>query len=297
MVIDAGSSPLQQWNKSANLTSSVFAMTASGSGWTLSPLNNTAQCVEAGNGANGTGLVLASCNGGSSQRFNISANASNGSFYVAAASTGRCMNVRGGSGSAGAVMEVYDCSTSSSQQFNIQAANTVGAGNTSSGSGGSGGSSGTGGSGGSAPIFSSSRTYRMVPQNATGESIDVSNNSQTNGTAVQQYSSWNTTSQAFYLLQNGSNYEITMADNQAKCFGPNGNGTGNNTTIVIQDCNWSNYQSFTPVAMSTSGVYYFKNVASGRCLNVQGPTTANAAKLQLYDCGTTPGTNAQFSVQ
>src|SRR5207248_1954807 len=64
MVIDAGSSPLQQWNKSANLNSSVFAMTASGSGWALSPLNNSGQCVEAGNGANGTGLVLASCNGG-----------------------------------------------------------------------------------------------------------------------------------------------------------------------------------------------------------------------------------------
>ena len=26
-------------------------------------------------------------------------------------------------------------------------------------------------------------------------------------------------------------------------------------------------------------------------------TTANGAALILYDCGTTPGTNAQFSVQ
>jgi hypothetical protein len=298
MVLDTGASPLQQWNMSANLTTSVFNMAASGSGWTLSPTNNSSQCVDAGNGTNGTGLVLASCNGGSSQQFNITANASNGSFYVAAASTGRCMNVRSGSTSAGATMEVWDCSGWSSQQFNIQAANTVGAGNTSTGSGGSGGSSGTGGSGGSAPTFSSSRTYRMVPQNATGESIDVCNGGQTTGTCVQQYATQSVNSnQAFYLLQNGSNWEITMGANQAKCLGPNNNGTGNGTTMVVQDCNWSSAQSFQAMPMTTSGVYAFKNVASNRCLNVAGPTTNNGAALQLYDCGTTPGTNAQFSVQ
>jgi len=49
--------------------------------------------------------------------------------------------------------------------------------------------------------------------------------------------------------------------------------------------------------MSTSGVYAFKNLAAGRCLNVSGPTTANGALLQLYDCGATPASNAQFSVQ
>ena len=49
--------------------------------------------------------------------------------------------------------------------------------------------------------------------------------------------------------------------------------------------------------MTTSGVYAFKNVTSGRCLNVQGPTTTNGAPLQLFDCGATPATNSQFSVQ
>ena len=49
--------------------------------------------------------------------------------------------------------------------------------------------------------------------------------------------------------------------------------------------------------MSASGVYEFKNVASGRCLNINGATTANYALMILYDCGSSPSTNAEFSVQ
>jgi Ricin-type beta-trefoil lectin domain-like len=88
-----------------------------------------------------------------------------------------------------------------------------------------------------------------------------------------------------------------MSANQNKCLAPNGNGTANNTTVVVADCNGSSNQAYTAMPMSASGVYAFKNVASGRCLNVAGPSTSNGALLQLYDCGTTPGTNAQFSVQ
>jgi hypothetical protein len=195
-------------------------------------------------------------------------------------------------------MEIADCTSSSSQKFAIQAT-IVGSdtSNQTSTGGSTGGTTGTGGSGGSAATFSSSRTYRMVPRHATGSSVDVSNNSQNNGTAVQIYSSWGSASQAFYLLQSGSDWKIAMSSNQNKCLGPNNNGTGNSTAIVIQDCNGSSAQSYTAMPMSTSGVYAFKNVASGRCLNVTGASTANGARLQLWDCGTTPGTNAQYSMQ
>ena len=138
----------------------------------------------------------------------------------------------------------------------------------------------------------------MVPQNATGESIDVCGGAQTNGTCMQQYTTASgDINEAFYLLASGSDWKITMGANQAKCLGPNNNGTGNATMVVIQDCNGTTAQSYTAMPMSTSGVYAFKNVASGRCLNVAGPSTANGSLLQLYDCGTTPGTNSQFSVQ
>jgi hypothetical protein len=269
-------------------------MSPSGSSWTLSPANQSGKCVDAGAATNGTGLVLTSCNGAASQLWNITANAANGSFNVVNASTNRCMNVRGGSASAGAAMEVYDCSGWTSQQFNIQA--TVVA--TDMSNFGTGGSTDGSGTSSTTTTFSPSRIYRMVPQNATGESIDVCNGGQTTGTCVQQYTTQSVnTNQDFYLLANGSDWTINMAANRDKCLGPNSNGTANGTKVVVQDCNGTTAQNYTAMPMSTSGVYAFKNVASGRCLNVAGPSTSNGAALQLYDCGTTPGTNAQFSMQ
>jgi hypothetical protein len=297
MVVDCGTNPIQQYGASAKLPTSVFNMTATGSNWTLAPASNPGQCLDAGAGTNGTGIAMASCNGSAQQAWSISPDVQSGNFFVKVTSTNRCMTVRGANTAAGAVMEVDDCASSTSQKFAIQA--TVIGSDTSNqtGTGGStGGTTGTGGSGGT-PTFASSRTYRMVPQHATGESIDVSNNSQTNGTAVQQYGSWGTPSQAFYLLPSGSDWKIAMSSNQNKCIGPSNNGTANSTLMVIQDCNGSTAQAYTAMPMSASGVYAFKNVASGRCLNIQGASTANAARLQLWDCGTTPGTNAQFSMQ
>lgn len=121
MVIDAGTSPVQQWSKSAGLASSMFKMAASGSTWTISTVSS-AKCLDAGAGANGTALVFAACNGKAQQSFAITPDIQTGSFFLKAASTGRCINVRGGSTAAGAVMEVDDCnSNSSGQKFAIQA--------------------------------------------------------------------------------------------------------------------------------------------------------------------------------
>jgi hypothetical protein len=122
MVVDTGSSPIQQWNASAGLATSYFNFAASGSSWTISPMNGATSCLDAGAAINGTGIVAAACNGGASQKWNVTSNAQNGSFNIMSASTGRCMTVRGNSSSAGAVMETDDCvSGSSSQQFSIQA--------------------------------------------------------------------------------------------------------------------------------------------------------------------------------
>jgi len=122
MVLDSSSSPIQQWNASAGLVTSIFSMAPSGSNWTISPLSAPTKCLDAGAGTNGTGLVLNTCNGSAQQAFAINPDVSTGNFFVKVASTGRCMNVRGGSASAGSAMEVDDCSTTSpSQKFAIQA--------------------------------------------------------------------------------------------------------------------------------------------------------------------------------
>jgi len=164
------------------------------------------------------------------------------------------------------------------------------------GAGGSDGSGGTGGTGGSTLTFDPSRTYRLVPQNITSKSIDVCAGGQSAGTCVQQYGSQTgNANQAFYILAVGSSWQITMGANQNKCVVPSNNGTANNTAVVIGDCNGSSNQTYNAVSVS-SGVYKFQNVASGRCLNVTGPSTADGARLQLYDCNIY-GTNGQFAVQ
>ena len=141
MVVDTGASPVQQWNRSANLVTSVFTMASKGANWTISPLNGPATCLDGGAGTNGTGLRLMACSGAASQSWAVTANPLNGSFKIAASSTSRCMSVRGGSAAAGAVIEVDDCNAAStSQQFNVQAIYYTGTG----GSSGTGSSSGTG---------------------------------------------------------------------------------------------------------------------------------------------------------
>ena len=95
LVVDTGTSPIQQYNASANLASSVFSMTANGSSWTLSPANNPGQCLDAGAGTNGTGIVTAGCNGSAQQAWSISPDVQTGNFFVKVTSTNRCMTVRG----------------------------------------------------------------------------------------------------------------------------------------------------------------------------------------------------------
>ena len=75
---------------------SVFNMTASGSNWTLAPASNPGQCLDAGAGTNGTGIVMAACNGSASRPGSISPDVQTGNFFVKVTSTNRCITVRGG---------------------------------------------------------------------------------------------------------------------------------------------------------------------------------------------------------
>jgi hypothetical protein len=115
--------------------------------------------------------------------------------------------------------------------------------------------------------------------------VDVCNNSQTNGNCVQEYSSWNTGSQKFFIRANGSNWMFSMHDNSNKCFGLVSNQTGNGTRVEIQDCNGGNsLQTWSAVQVST-GIYQFKNVgASNRCMTVEGQGTANGTRINIWDC-------------
>jgi ricin-type beta-trefoil lectin protein/GLTT repeat-containing protein len=145
------------------------------------------------------------------------------------------------------------------------------------------------------PVFDPGYVYRMMPMQVTGKSVDVAYASQTNGTAVQQYASWEGDPQKFNILASGSNWKITMKANNAKCVGPVSNGTGNGTMMEIQDCNGGSGQAWSVTANASNGAFTFKNVASGRCLDVTGKSTADGARMEIYDCN--GQTNQQFKVQ
>lgn len=134
------------------------------------------------------------------------------------------------------------------------------------------------------PVFDDAYRYGLAPMSASGKAVDVTANSTTNGTRVQQYASWNTDAQRFTIQRSGSNWKIAMKANTSKCFGPVGNGTGNGTGIEIQDCNGSNHQAWKISADANTGAFELRNVAANRCLDVPWGAPNDGLALQLWDC-------------
>jgi hypothetical protein len=152
-----------------------------------------------------------------------------------------------------------------------------------------------GGSAGSGSVgFDPSISYSISPRSATDSSIDIASPqaptvSQTDGTAIQEYTSWSGDTQNFNILASGSNWLITLHVNNAKCVGTVGNGIANGTQLEVQDCNGAATQSWSATTDGTTGSVIFKNVGAGRCMDVPNSSTANGTRMQIYDCWNTNG--------
>jgi hypothetical protein len=143
--------------------------------------------------------------------------------------------------------------------------------------------------------FDPSTIYHLRPLSAPNSSVDVLNASTTNGTPLQEYTSWDGDTQKFNILASGSYWKITLKVNSAKCVGPVANGTGNGTQLEVQDCNGSSNQAWSATTDGATSSAIFKNVASGRCLDVAGGITTNGTRMDLFDCN---GTSSQkYQVQ
>lgn len=125
-VLDAGTtSPIQLWNGSANLPTSMFTLSAAGSGWKISPISNASMCLDAGNGAPNDNVNLGFCNGSAGQTFTVTPDAQSGDFYVKVSNTGRCMQIRNNGTWPGSAVEVADCAGAAGQKFDISASTFV----------------------------------------------------------------------------------------------------------------------------------------------------------------------------
>jgi hypothetical protein len=145
--------------------------------------------------------------------------------------------------------------------------------------------------------FDPGMTYRLVPQHATNKSMDVAYNAQTNGTAVNQYGTYNTDGQKFFIADAGKgNVKLTMKVNKNKCLGTVGNSTASGTKIEIQDCNASSYTQAWITGKSPTGIISFQSAAApNKCLDVTGNVTTDGARMEIWDCH--GQSNQLFSVQ
>jgi hypothetical protein len=54
--------------------------------------------------------------------------------------------------------------------------------------------------------------------------------------------------------------------------------------VEIRSCDGSTNQAWTITPDVQTGAFRLKHVKSGRCLDVPGGSTADGARLQIYDC-------------
>ena len=135
-------------------------------------------------------------------------------------------------------------------------------------------------------VFDPGAVSRLVPQNATGLSIDIPNGSTAPGTIAQIYSSWGTDFQRFYI-QNTANGNVRIKMKaQNYCLGLLGNSTTAGTKIEVQPCDGRNGQSWSSAeTYAGSGVVVLKNYATTNlCLDVVGSGNYNGAQLDAWYC-------------
>jgi hypothetical protein len=110
---------LNQWPKSANASSSQFSVLASGSHWTIVPVNDATKCV-AGAGSNGTPVTLQTCDGSTAQQWAFNtATSGYGTALVQNLASGRCLY--SSDQLQGTTVVVNDCSVHSWMEFQISA--------------------------------------------------------------------------------------------------------------------------------------------------------------------------------
>ncbi|MEV6717927.1 glycosyl hydrolase family 18 protein [Lentzea sp. NPDC051208] len=106
-----------------------------------------------------------------------------------------------------------------------------------------------------------------------GKCVDVAAANSANGTAIQLYTCNGTNAQQW--TRNGATLRAL-----GKCL--DASGTGNGAVTQLWDCTGAGNQQWTAEANGQ-----LRNVASGRCLDATGNSSADGTRLQLWDCAGT----------
>lgn len=114
-----------------------------------------------------------------------------------------------------------------------------------------------------------------------GKCVDVAGANSANGTAVQLWTCNGTNAQQW--TREGSSLRAL-----GKCL--DASGTANGAVTQLWDCTGAGNQQWTAEANGQ-----LRNVASGRCLDATGPSSADGTRLQLWDCAGTANQRWTFS--
>jgi hypothetical protein len=140
------------------------------------------------------------------------------------------------------------------------------------------------------PSFDTGYSYRMMPKNANDTlAVDV------NGSSLAQMTvSTSSSTQPLSIQASGSNWKIVNRYT-GKCLDLNGGATAAYTQISLAACSGSASQSWSVTPDTGTGAFYFKNVASGRCLG-NGNSSGAYQPLWILDCETTDNSQ-KFDMQ
>lgn len=137
-------------------------------------------------------------------------------------------------------------------------------------------------------------TYRITPSHSN-KALDAANCNSANGTSVQQWSWLNNDCQKWRVTHLGDGYyQIAPAFAQSKALDVANNITADGTNVQLWDYWGSQGQQFR---FQSSGSGRWRIIArhSGKCLDINGASTANGSKLIQWTC-LTNSLNQQFQL-
>ena len=142
--------------------------------------------------------------------------------------------------------------------------------------------------------LSPSYAYRLMPKHVSGKSVDVAYGSTINGTAVQQWAKPTLTAQKFAILASGTNWKIAMKSTPTSASARPTTAPGTSRSIEIQDCNGSSQPGLERHAGLARPTRSLQERGGEPLPGGPGRSTADGARLQIYDC--TGVNNQKFSL-
>jgi glucosylceramidase len=142
--------------------------------------------------------------------------------------------------------------------------------------------------------ISSSTWYEVVNTNS-GDCVDDTNGSTSNGTAVQQWACYAGSANQEWQFQptSGGYYQVVTRNNPSEAWDVTGgtSATGNGTPIQLWSATGGTNQQWLPTPQSNGSYTFTARNSGNECLDVTNRSTANGTQLQQWAC--TAGDPAQ----